>query len=49
LFSALGIRIKAGREFDEQDRADALPVGIINETMRDATGRVKIPLEENSA
>jgi putative ABC transport system permease protein len=33
LFSSLSIPIKAGREFDEQDRADALPVGIINETM----------------
>jgi predicted permease len=33
LFSALSIRIKAGRELDEQDQADTLPVGIVNETM----------------
>jgi predicted permease len=33
LFSALGIPMKAGREFDDQDRADSLPVGIVNETM----------------
>jgi predicted permease len=33
LFSALSIPLKAGREFNEQDRADTLPVGIINETM----------------
>jgi predicted permease len=33
LFSALSIPIKAGREFNEQDRADAIPVGVINETM----------------
>jgi putative ABC transport system permease protein len=33
LFSALGIRIKAGRGFEERDNREAPPVGVINETM----------------
>jgi len=33
LFPALRIGMKAGRTFTEQDRADTMPVGIVNETM----------------
>jgi len=33
LFSALGIRMKAGRGFDDRDNRDAPPVAVINETM----------------
>ncbi len=33
LFSALRIPIKKGRGFEEQDKVDAPPVGIVNETM----------------
>jgi putative ABC transport system permease protein len=33
LFSALGIGLRAGREFGERDNANSPPVGIINETM----------------
>ncbi len=33
LFSALGIRLKAGRGFDERDNRTAAPVAVINESM----------------
>src|SRR4030095_14117512 len=33
LFSALGIRMKAGRGFEERDNRTAPPVAVINETM----------------
>jgi putative ABC transport system permease protein len=33
LFSALGIRIKSGRGFEERDNREAPPVAVINETM----------------
>src|SRR4030095_13107417 len=41
LFSALGIRMKAGRGFEERDNRTAPPVAVINRPWRVATGPVR--------